>query len=346
MQAKDLMTSEVVTGSPDMPTCEIARLMSRHRVGCVPIVESSGAPIGMVSDGDLIGRSEFDRDRRSDWWLTLYSEAPLLSANAILGLAKLFGKLRIRERRAGEIMSAPPITIGETTDIREIAALLIAHHIKRVPVVRDSKIVGIVSRTDLVRALASEDRAESNKSRQPNFLAGWLDRLDLHFGQAEGASEPDEATRFSSEADEVADATEFRKLVSDFETEVAQRKEESRLAQEKWRENQVKELLGEHVSDEHWQALLHEAHEAAACGQKELMILRFPHDLCSDHGRAINSLAGDPTWPDTLRGEGLELYRRWEIDLKPHGFRIAARVLDFPDGIPGDIGLFIVWGDE
>jgi hypothetical protein len=71
------------------------------------------------------------------------------------------------------------------------------------------------------------------------------------------------------------------------------------------------------------------------------MLLRFPAPLCSDGGRSINS--NRPEWPETLRGEAAELYLRWEHDLRPHGFRLAARVLDFPDGMPGDIGLFLNW---
>jgi len=72
------------------------------------------------------------------------------------------------------------------------------------------------------------------------------------------------------------------------------------------------------------------------------MLLRFPSQLCSDGGRAVN--VPDPEWPSTLRGEAAEIYLRWSHDLKPQGFHLAARVADFPDGMPGDIGLFIVWG--
>jgi hypothetical protein len=68
---------------------------------------------------------------------------------------------------------------------------------------------------------------------------------------------------------------------------------------------------------------------------------RFPSQLCSDRGRAIN--VSEPDWPATLCGEAAEIYLRWEHDLKPSGFHLAARVLDFPGGMPGDIGLFLVW---
>ena len=73
------------------------------------------------------------------------------------------------------------------------------------------------------------------------------------------------------------------------------------------------------------------------------MLLRFPADLCTDRGRSVNATL--PDWSQTLRGEAAEIYLRWERDLKPGGFHLAARVLDFPGGFPGDIGLFLVWRD-
>ncbi|MCI0466365.1 MAG: CBS domain-containing protein [Beijerinckiaceae bacterium] len=349
MQAKDVMTPEVVTATPDMPTRDIARLLSKHGISGLPVADSSGAPIGMVSEGDLIGRSRFDRESRRDWWLTLFSETPLLSADSVLALAKLFGKLRVRERRASEIMSAPLIAVDETADVQEIAGLLTAHRIKRVPVVREGKIVGIVSRADLIRAMTSMDAARPGDVRRPNFLANWFDKLDRRFSQLQLEPETSGSTPASAKPPPAPagidlDATEFRQLVEKFEMDEAQKKEEARRAEAKLRAEKVKELIGEHISEERWRAMVREAREAAARGEKELMLLRFPHDLCSDAGRSINALAEDPNWPETLRGEAAELYLRWEHDLKPHGFRLAARVLDFPGGVPGDIGLFLAWG--
>jgi len=60
-------------------------------------------------------------------------------------------------------------------------------------------------------------------------------------------------------------------------------------------------------------------------------------------GRAVN--APDKSWPETLRGEAAEIYLRWERDLKSGGFHLGARVVEFPEGIPGDIGLFLVWDE-
>ena len=81
------------------------------------------------------------------------------------------------------------------------------------------------------------------------------------------------------------------------------------------------------------------AREAAEHGKKEFMLLRFPNQLCSDGGRAIN--AAEPDWPATRRSDGAEIYLRWEPDLRVHGFHLAASMLEFTGGMPGDIGLFL-----
>jgi hypothetical protein len=104
----------------------------------------------------------------------------------------------------------------------------------------------------------------------------------------------------------------------------------------------VAELIEHHISNENWRGLMHQARQAAERGEKEFLLLRFPSQLCSDAGRSIN--AGEPNWPTTLRGEAAEIYLGWERDLKRHGFRLSARVLEFPGGMPGDIGLFLSWG--
>ncbi len=148
MNARDVMTPEVVSVRPDAPIRRVAALLRDKGISAAPVVDEKGAPIGMVSEGDLIGRDEAEREARRDWWLTLLAEGEALSPDFL-------ANLRSQERTAREIMSSPVVTIGEETDLTEIARLLAAHRIKRVPVVRDGRIVGIVSRADLVRALAA-----------------------------------------------------------------------------------------------------------------------------------------------------------------------------------------------
>jgi CBS domain-containing protein len=103
----------------------------------------------LVSEGDLIGRNEAEREARRDWWLTFLAEGEMLNRDFL-------ASLRRPEREARDVTSAPVITTGEHSDISEIARLLTTYRIKQVPVVRDGRIVGIVGPADLVPALARE----------------------------------------------------------------------------------------------------------------------------------------------------------------------------------------------
>src|SRR5271166_4617616 len=152
MNARDVMTKEVVSVSPETPTRQIAKLLLDKGISAVPVVDAAGAPIGMVSEGDLIGRTGADRDARRDWWLSLLAEGENLSP-------EFLGQLRTKERIARDVMATPIVSIGEDAEISDIARLLAAHRIKRVPVVRDGHMVGIVSRADLLRTLAAAPAA-------------------------------------------------------------------------------------------------------------------------------------------------------------------------------------------
>ena len=146
MNARDVMTRDVVSVASDTPMRKIAALLVEKRISGVPVVDGSGAPIGIVSDGDLIGRSEAEREARQDWWLTTLAEGEAVNPEFLA---------RLNYPTARDVMSAPVISIDEETSLGEIAELMAEHRIKRVPVVRDGRIVGIVSRADLVRALVA-----------------------------------------------------------------------------------------------------------------------------------------------------------------------------------------------
>jgi CBS domain-containing protein len=332
MRAADIMTTNVVSVGPDTPADEIARRLLEHGISAVPVVDDSGAAIGMVSEGDLIGRNDAEREARRDWWLTLLAEGESLSP-------EFLRSLRTRSRTARELMTAPLVTIDENTDIAEIARLLVTYRIKRVPVMRDGRVVGIVSRADLLRA-QSASQARPLANHHGGFLAAAFASIDEHFRHGAHPHAAQETVSGSQPAAAFS-ADDFRRLVMDFGHNHDLRRQTALQAELEMRRARVKELVANHIGDEGWNALLDRARQAAEHGSKELMLLRFPGQLCSDGGRAIN--APEPDWPKTLRGEAAEIYLRWERELKPRGFRLAARVLEFPGGVPGDIGLFLVW---
>ncbi len=148
MKARDLMTREIISTSPETPVRDIAALLSAHGISAVPVIDKTGMVVGMVSEGDLIDRRQTEREKRREWWLVMLAEGEALSDNFL-------ASLRAPDRTARDVMSRPVIQVAEEAEASEIAALLARHRIKRVPVVRNDKIVGIVSRADLLRALAN-----------------------------------------------------------------------------------------------------------------------------------------------------------------------------------------------
>ena len=184
-------------------------------------------------------------------------------------------------------------------------------------------------------------------AKQPGLISRAIADLEKHFEQGEkgkhtGFERPDVETEQEPDPTTL-DAEDFQELNERHERDKEKQREEEREAAAERVKERVAELLDRHVDDDRWTDLMSRAHEAAKTGNKEFELLRFPSQLCSDGGRAIN--IAEEGWPETLRGEARELYERWDKDLKPQGFRLTARILDFPDGFPGDAGLFLKWGD-
>jgi CBS domain-containing protein len=145
--AAGIMTQDVVSARPDDSVAEVAKLLSDREISAVPVCDDTGKIVGMLSEGDLMRPFGKENALRRAWWLNLLAEGGDL-APAFLDY------LRLDNRRAHDLMAAPVITVPEDASVTEIADLLAHHRIKRVPVVRDGKLVGIVSRADIVRALA------------------------------------------------------------------------------------------------------------------------------------------------------------------------------------------------
>ncbi|MCK0198723.1 hypothetical protein MWN34_17635 [Ancylobacter sp. 6x-1] len=82
---------------------------------------------------------------------------------------------------------------------------------------------------------------------------------------------------------------------------------------------------------------------AAERGDTEIMVMRFPVSLCTDHGRAINNTQAH--WPETLTGRPRQAFELWQERLKPAGYRLSAMIVEWPNGMPGDVGMFLSWGN-
>jgi CBS-domain-containing membrane protein len=145
MKARDVMVSPVITAKPNALVRDVAKLFLEKRISAVPVVDDQGKIVGIVSEGDLIRRVETDTGRQRSWWLRLLAGEETQAAEYVKAHAK----------KAGDVMTAHVITARPDTPLHEIAALMEKHAIKRVPIVADGKLAGIVSRANLVQAVAS-----------------------------------------------------------------------------------------------------------------------------------------------------------------------------------------------
>ena len=145
MKAKDVMTTEVVYADPETSVRAIAQTLLKRRISAVPVADDNGRVIGIVSEGDLMRRPESETAQPRSWWLELI-ETPQDRASHYLKSHGL---------TARDVMTREPITVTEDTPLEEIAMLLERKAIKRVPVLRDGKLVGIVSRADLLHGLVA-----------------------------------------------------------------------------------------------------------------------------------------------------------------------------------------------
>ena len=145
MKAMDVMVRDVVTVTPSDKISDAIRLLAEHDVSALPVVNHDKTVVGIISEADLLHREEIGTEKQRSWWLEAMTPATTLAAE----FAKSHG------RRVEEIMSTDIISASEDTPLGEIATLLEKHRIKRLPILRDGKLVGIVSRSNLIQALAS-----------------------------------------------------------------------------------------------------------------------------------------------------------------------------------------------
>jgi len=148
MQVKDVMTRNVIAIGADEPVVKAARLMLQNRISGLPVVDKDGELVGIVTEGDFLRRGELGTERRRPKWLEF-----------IVGPGKLAQEyVHTAGRKVEEIMTPDPETAAETDSLERVVEVMERRHIKRLPVMRDGRMVGIVSRANLMHALASLSR--------------------------------------------------------------------------------------------------------------------------------------------------------------------------------------------
>ena len=149
MRAMDVMTTNVITVTPETTIEALAALLGQHGISGAPVVDADGKLIGIVSEGDLIHRAETQTERRTERRRARWFDAFGWERDLARDYVKAHG------RTVRDVMTRDVMTVSETTELDEIANLLETRRIKRLPVVRDGRVVGIVSRANLVRALVT-----------------------------------------------------------------------------------------------------------------------------------------------------------------------------------------------
>jgi CBS domain-containing protein len=175
MQAKDVMTANVVSVFQDTPVHEVVGLLLKYHISAVPVIDGTRQVVGIVSEGDLLGPEGTTRaGARRPWWLTAVLASQGLSYDTLQG------------RTAGDVMTRKVYSVDEDAPLSEIAELLERRHIKRVPVLRNGKLVGIVSRANLLHGLATtiiehhEPGAAKDRQLRGELTKLLLDKHELH----------------------------------------------------------------------------------------------------------------------------------------------------------------------
>jgi CBS domain-containing protein len=145
VKARDVMTTDVVTASPETPIAEIAALLLERRISGLPIVGPDGQVLGILSEGDLLRRVELGTERRRPKWLQALIDPNIQAADFA----------HSRGLRAADVMSRDIVSVTPDTDLAEIARLFEQRRIKRVPVIDNGRLVGIISRANLLRGLVA-----------------------------------------------------------------------------------------------------------------------------------------------------------------------------------------------
>ncbi len=160
MRADQIMTPQVVAIGADASIVEAIDKMLRHHVSGLPVVDSDGKLIGIISEGDFIRRTEIGTQRKSGRWLSCLAGADRIAADFV----------REHGRKVGQIMTPDPVTVTEDTPLAQIVRIMESYNVKRLPVVRGDRLVGIVTRADFLPALAELARQVAAPSADDDHI--------------------------------------------------------------------------------------------------------------------------------------------------------------------------------
>ncbi|HEU5273830.1 MAG TPA: CBS domain-containing protein [Xanthobacteraceae bacterium] len=147
MKARDVMVSPVITVEPSASVKEVAQILLQHHISALPVVDGAGQLIGIVSESDLMRRADLGTERhRSRWLSALFVDEERLAAEYV----------KAHGHKVADVMTKRVITAAPDTPLNDIASLLEKHGIKRVPILENGTLVGIVSRANLIQALAAD----------------------------------------------------------------------------------------------------------------------------------------------------------------------------------------------
>jgi CBS domain-containing protein len=174
MQAHDVMTTEVIFVRPDTNIREAAKLLINNRISALPVIDPAGKLVGIISEGDLMRRPEIGTERHPSWWLSMFISPEGQTHNYV----------KSHGHRASDVMTRHVFTVEEDTDLEDVATILEKHRIKRVPVMRGEKVVGIVSRADLLHGLVARQAAAKASADDRTIKAAVLRELaEAHVSQ-------------------------------------------------------------------------------------------------------------------------------------------------------------------
>jgi CBS-domain-containing membrane protein len=154
LTAADVMVTGVITVTPETGVHDAARIMLEHRISGLPVVNATGELVGIISEGDLMRRVEIGTEKRRSWWLEMMTASHVQAHDFV----------RSHATKVADVMTTGVVAVARDTPLAEIATLLEQHSIKRVPVVQEGRLVGLVSRANLLQAFA----AASAQVRRPS----------------------------------------------------------------------------------------------------------------------------------------------------------------------------------